>query len=335
MSRIEIVKKSAEYLTGLKLIKPAYQRMIIKSKVDEIVKYQLDYIQKYSKHNFIGSINIHYLTLTENYYLLDGQHRFEAIKILFENHSHNYDYYTEFIYVDSIEQLKENFSILNKNTPLPEFSFDVDRSILKKTASHFQHHYPKVWSTKEKARRPKININRFQESLAYLTKIMDIKHEKELISFIEDKNKQVDIKNLKNITSNMIGKANESKFNLILYPYISESEYGYEWANITNIPNKTKKVSIPKCVRDDCWERYIGEKTKTVCPVCNNREIKYNNFEAGHVMSEKQGGLNTVDNLIPICGPCNKSMSDKHMEDFVKTYYPDNYENLQNLLNKK
>ena len=54
------------------------------------------------------------------------------------------------------------------------------------------------------------------------------------------------------------------------------------------------------------------------------------NFEAGHIHPKSKGGSNTLDNLLPICGECNRSMSDTHMEDYIKTYHPSNLSRFQN-----
>ena len=40
-------------------------------------------------------------------------------------------------------------------------------------------------------------------------------------------------------------------------------------------------------------------------------------FECGHVKAKTNGGKNSVENLRPICGICNKSMGTNHMYDFM------------------
>jgi len=40
-------------------------------------------------------------------------------------------------------------------------------------------------------------------------------------------------------------------------------------------------------------------------------------FEVGHNIPRSKGGLNDIDNLRPICGNCNRSMSDSYtIEEF-------------------
>ena len=103
---------TAKIILEYKLIIPNFQRIINKRKVDEIVEYQLNYIKKHNYHNFIGTINIHHLVPCKEYYLVDGQHRYEAIKILYKKYSHNYSYNVEFVKVNSKEQLREVYLLI-------------------------------------------------------------------------------------------------------------------------------------------------------------------------------------------------------------------------------
>ena len=45
------------------------------------------------------------------------------------------------------------------------------------------------------------------------------------------------------------------------------------------------------------------------------------------VPTRKNGGLDIVDNIVPICESCNLSMSYKNMDEFIREYYPKNTEN--------
>lgn len=49
------------------------------------------------------------------------------------------------------------------------------------------------------------------------------------------------------------------------------------------------------------------------CPCCSLNTISLTNFDCGHIISAKNDGLIKPDNLIPICGSCNKSMESNNM----------------------
>jgi hypothetical protein len=78
-----------------------------------------------------------------------------------------------------------------------------------------------------------------------------------------------------------------------------------------------KKKSIPKPLRINVWETYIGNILYGKCFVCE-REIKIDSFEAGHLVSEKDGGETCLSNLRPTCKSCNTSCGTKNMDDFRK-----------------
>ena len=66
----------------------------------------------------------------------------------------------------------------------------------------------------------------------------------------------------------------------------------------------------------------MGKKTESKCPVCGLRTISFDNFDCGHILSVFNGGTDSVDNLKPICRPCNQAMGTTNLNDFKKQYYP-------------
>lgn len=69
------------------------------------------------------------------------------------------------------------------------------------------------------------------------------------------------------------------------------------------------KVIIPKSLKISVWNKFIGDiigKTKCLC--CENNDITQSNFECGHIEAEANGGETSINNLVPICSQCNKSM---------------------------
>jgi 5-methylcytosine-specific restriction endonuclease McrA len=86
---------------------------------------------------------------------------------------------------------------------------------------------------------------------------------------------------------------------------------------------KAKKKTIPKNVKIDTWNHWIGKaKGESKCLCCDIRDIGQNNFECGHIIAESKGGPATITNLKPICSNCNKSMGTRNMDDFKAEHYP-------------
>ena len=322
----------------MKIKTPHTQRIIEKRKVKEIVTYQLEYLRTHKRHNFLGVINIHYLEPTKEYFLVDGQHRFQAIKELYNKYSHDLEIVVETVKVKTRSELVENYNLINKNTPLPELPPEIDQSIPEKTTLHFQEKYPDVWSSRPSAKRPNVVFNTFQETLGCVTKSLqdEIDSSVALIKEVERVNNELgmwDRKKFKNVSDNMYQKAKQTNFFLGLLSY--KSGDCYEWGNMI-VEKKSpprKKKSIPLKVKNDSWDKHIGKECgEAYCIVCDHTLINSKNFQAGHIISEKNGGQAIVSNILPICGQCNRSMSSKNMGDYVSKNYPNNLENFEKRL---
>jgi hypothetical protein len=78
------------------------------------------------------------------------------------------------------------------------------------------------------------------------------------------------------------------------------------------------KQKIPKRLKDLIWEKYVGEYISNAkCFCCQSTNIKMNDFDCGHIISEFNNGATNIDNLIPICRQCNSSMSKQNMHEFM------------------
>ena len=78
------------------------------------------------------------------------------------------------------------------------------------------------------------------------------------------------------------------------------------------------KIKIPKRIKDLVWKL----KGQELCPICNIATISFDDYECGHIISEKNGGHSTIDNLIPICNKCNKSMNSTNLNEWCFNYFP-------------
>lgn len=74
---------------------------------------------------------------------------------------------------------------------------------------------------------------------------------------------------------------------------------------------------ISKALRKQVWAKCVDN----MCEICED-EIDQNNFEAGHIVSRALGGQVSIDNLIPICFDCNRTMGTRNAYEFKRDYYP-------------
>ena len=322
---------------------PNIQRIRDESKVDEIVNYQRQQLLNNGHCDFHGVINIHQCQETNRCFLVDGQHRFEALRKL--TNTHNIQVFVEVEQVNSMEQLINNYNIINKNTPLPEFPESIDKNIPEEVAQFFKNKYPDMWSTSKNARRPHIYFNYFQEALGFLTEKLNIKTADELKEIIEAKNIELSAwtidkyPNSKSITESMMSKCAREKLYLGLYAHESY-DHAYQWVKdvvfiktgerITK-PRKPRKANIRKSVKSSVWDEFVGkDKRRALCICCCDREIEMNTCVYGHIVSEKDGGEANNTNLLPICAQCNGSMGTQNMGEYVQQYYPNNVSNFKN-----
>lgn len=84
---------------------------------------------------------------------------------------------------------------------------------------------------------------------------------------------------------------------------------------------KAKKVSIPATLKRLVWNKHVGEDIgKAKCLCCRVTDITQLSFNCGHIVSERNGGQLTLDNLLPICQNCNSSMGTMDMNEFKDRY---------------
>lgn len=339
-----ISKISIKDIYELDIKIPSVQRLEYKNKIKEIQEYQESYFKKHKRFNFLGVININYCKENDNNYLIDGQHRYQSIRKLNDLGYGEEKIFIEINNVNTINEVKENYELINKNTPLPEFCSDIPIELINDTLTLFKERYQdnfnELFSEKTKCHRPKISRIRFEETLEYISKKLNIISPIQLFNIIEKENSNLSRWKIENYPKmnnlgnpqKILNTCREYNFYLGLFLFNAE-EYIYDWVkNI--IKNESgeeikpkrkprKKKTIPKVLKNHVWNKYIGETIgKTECLCCKTNNIYQNNFEAGHVIPESKNGKTELDNLRPICKQCNLSMGNKNMDDFIKEYYP-------------
>ena len=77
------------------------------------------------------------------------------------------------------------------------------------------------------------------------------------------------------------------------------------------------RKALPPQLRLQVWEKYMGPMIHGLCFVCEHTPITFGvNVEYGHVLAVANGGADTVENLRPICGSCNKSMGTQNLLEY-------------------
>lgn len=346
---------SFKELLHLPIQLPIVQRLKDNDKIKEIIDYQESYFKKHSHFNFLNNLSIHYCQSDGIYYLTDGQHRYEAIRELSKTYNSNTNLVSlEIIQVNTKQDYEENYSILNKNTPLPDFPDTIEKDIPENCFLHFEQTYPKVWTQSNRPQRPFMNKNHFQEAVGFLTEKLQTANLKPssdmLIQLIEDKNKLISqwssdefckIKKINDPEKMKQKCIMNGGCYLGMIPHISD-RYGFEWIkdivkDKTGVElQKEKKINPKKKIgiqrKREVWNTHIGvDKGQTKCWCCKQETLDQGGgWEAGHWISTanllKDGKEDdiSVSNLRPICSTCNKSMGSQNMQEYIKQNYPQN-----------
>lgn len=74
---------------------------------------------------------------------------------------------------------------------------------------------------------------------------------------------------------------------------------------------------ISKTLKKIVWKKCLDNK----CEICED-EISEDQFEAGHIVARAIGGQINIDNLIPICFTCNRSMGIRNAYEYKRDTYP-------------
>lgn len=272
---------------------PTCQRSYIKERIDQ-------FYHKLIKDNnpYLGLISCALLTMdgTSKLYIVDGQHRFYALKRYNENFekSFNINYIVKLC--TKKEEVVDFFKALNDNYNLHDIILD-NLDIAESIKNHIKSKYDKHISNSETPRYPNVNLDQVTKY------IMDtFKDSSNPIEEFEKLNEDV----YESIKDNE--KFNKSKQGLYLGYLFTKSE------------SDSKRKHLPATLRHKLWNDYFENSTVGSCYVCST-SINNTNFHAGHITSVKNGGSDNISNLIPVCSCCNLSMGTQNLEMFKSKYF--------------
>jgi len=315
-------KELKEISNELKI--PEFQTDLNEDKVYEMVESYKNNSHHFSSrclisiaHNIVGS--------HEEYLVIDGQHRIEmAIKLLEQNI--NNTLLVAIIDVKSKAELDKLFQDINKDSAkcLINYYGVFEKQIYEeiKVIINNDHDFlSKGSASKKSLYSPSefidllINrniINNIKENYKF-------KESKEIYNFIKEKEKEFfnKIEYLEQYHTNKeLFKVNEIKsIESLSCMFIKNNNFIDYLCNdkIKPIHNYKKRESISKELQRQVWSQEFESKTSGKCPIYNCSRVLSldisNSWQCGHIMSLSNNGKTTLDNLRPICPPCNQSMS--------------------------
>jgi len=318
------------------------QRKIDIDHLNELIQYQKSYYEKYNEFLFPNPIIL--CKLGDKFAVIDGQHRIQCIKTLLEEYKIDFYIMASIITIDDIEEYDALFLSVNLNKPVVLFKNITDwKEVGKYIEDYFLNNYNIYNKNSENPRIPHIN---FQNMLKYINENNIIQkcnlNKDQFINEIKELNNYYSgINGLTKFTEyiqdypKLLKRCKEKQVNNPLYLGIYQN---FEWLEriVYKINNnlqyhqmehmslKYNHVKIKKPLRKFVWESYNNKNLDGKCYVCD-RDIDYDTFECGHIVSVFKGGTTTLNNLKPICSSCNKDMGIKNLEEYKKELITDTF----------
>ena len=86
-----------------------------------------------------------------------------------------------------------------------------------------------------------------------------------------------------------------------------------------NIPTKKKRRAIPSKIRMSVWRKAFKGSMDGNCFSCGD-SINIECWDCGHIVSHADGGDMSLNNLVPLCSSCNRSMGRQNLYEWMKEY---------------
>lgn len=324
-------------------------------KVSSIIDYQVNHYEKQKTFCFLGDLTIYSSTdSSSSWLIIDGMHRYLAMKNprIYELHP-TYKVSLNIISGSKGFTLEDAFRLLNMTSPIPSSyvtsSLHKSKQITITDVRRFVYKEYKSYISKSKhPRPPNFSLESFMHYFIESPLLDTLKSLDMVIGYIKYANLQLGSTCPRKIKLRIDKKF--EKFNLNLMVYFS-SDISCRWMFNTNwiqkyvnekyekstdeklksepskddqlTEGKRKRTSLPKVMRSKIWTKYYGQHMEGICKCCEMNKISFVDFDAGHIVSHKDGGSNTIGNLVPVCRPCNLGMGTENMNSFAKRMNPD------------
>jgi hypothetical protein len=296
---------------------PNCQREVMDQHVNDIIKHQQSFFEANKYYLIMSCIEL--CRLDNKFFCIDGQHRYYAFCSLYnEDTTNKFNVDIEIIECNNEEEMIDYFKLINMNKPVPDFLKNYKPNIAIHLKNHIQTTYPQYIKPTERPNRPNINLNKFLDEIQsrYSSKVENMKSPNELIEWFENENNEHG-EFLRNRKDDIVISALSKIDGTLGRLRKSEKLYlGCYW--LESIP---KKISAP--TRKRVWKEFydtLSEKDyEILCPCCETSYINPHEFDCGHIISFKNGGVTYPSNLRPICSLCNVSMGSMNWDDYKKT----------------
>ena len=257
------------------------------------------------------------LTITEcnnEFNLIDGQHRYLALKKLFTTTGHDQQICVNILKSGSKEETEQIFKMINNTIPVAEIPTGTSRKNVNDVIKYFTERYPSLFSSATNSHRPHINRNMFEEKISELIavhpadilikKLIDLNIKLSSQSPSEFRRKGDKIDQIISLRTKACSKGG------VYFGLYSKLEC------LDNLYNKTFKPRkhINAILRNIVWNMFYPGSDSGQCLFCKSI-ITMKTCHMAHDISHAKGGEENKDNLYPCCGSCNCSTGQLSYEE--------------------
>jgi hypothetical protein len=304
--------------------KPVEQGSLDDDRVDKmVVEYKQNPLYlKFKNKIIIGVLN-------NIWYVIDGQHRLDMCKKLYEENPYINDNLVFCWYILPNEnEMRKLFNSVNHDSYKNKFYIDCS-SMQQVKINEFVKllkHNKSLFSTKKSTGKIK-SIEEFRDELIDIKFFDNTKTARELYDTLLSKNDifyricNYDYDFYK--FSDQFYKDDHSKIEEKKIISLKNANFVKWLQDEINIkPHhilKKGKNRITRKSKLECWENEFPNMEFATCPISNCSVIldkNSDNWNAGHIISEYNGGKICKENLRPICKSCNCAMGSKNWNDY-------------------
>lgn len=308
-----------------------FQTDLDEQKVEDMKKAYLknpDYLVY--KNKIVVAVVFNSLSDDYKLYVVDGQHRMEMAKVLFENEDIN-DYLTICYYkIESDKKMKELFREINrdsfKNSKYVSLN-EFQETLYDLVKFHFKNNYSLYFPDKKSPINKRHSMTEFLDLLVERGYFDMFDNFDKLIQDIESKNKSfnklIDYQEYWAQTPEFFYKDEQTCVKNGFIISLKNNNFIDYLMDSTVVPDhvfKNQKKAISPKLRIQVWKKEF-ENYEAYCPFHRCKNIIHNGlngFHCGHIVSEFNGGETTLDNLRPICSSCNSRMGTTNWNEFEK-----------------
>jgi len=283
---------------------PLFQRDRNDDRVEEFLKNIVEnyFTKGFSEVPFLNAMSLA-TSSTNQTYLLDGQHRFEAYKSFYATYKKDFPVFYFIRSCNTKDELRAYFRQLNSNYKMDDIIIDqlfMERREL--LVEYLRKNYKEHISNKPGARYPNINLDIF---IPIFLRMYPEEPIDSLINKLEEHKQEIG----ENLQRNDRKKYDEAK---------SGKKQGFFLAHAFKPSTKT---AVPKVLRDRVWESKIGDKSKLGYCYCCKMPLQFSEYHAGHKIARINGGTDDISNREVVCQCCNLSMGTKDMDTFCQNHF--------------